>query len=239
MCVSESVHVGRTVGSGPRALVRRCETGAEKPALSRLPRGVRVVSSTRRQPALAIRAGRRVGPRPGGCARRLRFGSQDACSTHRSRRWVSVRCRHFCRDRRAGRSGGDRITRSPAASRAGHRCPGRHAVRTGAGHRHRAAGSTLRRPAAATGDGEVRRLARSTSRGTIPVRLGDFTITDQLGRTFHPTLVLGETPPPSTLTAGTTEPSGHCRDAHRRRAPVLGADTGTPFVSWDFIVEND
>ncbi len=38
--------------------------------------------------------------------------------------------------------------------------------------------------------------------GSVPIRLDDFTITDQLGRTFHPTLVLNETPPPSTLTNG-------------------------------------
>jgi hypothetical protein len=76
--------------------------------------------------------------------------------------------------------------------------------------------------------------------GTIPVRLDDFTITDQLGRTFHPTLVLHETPPPSTVTAGRTlllhvtavMPTGEGR---LYWSPTRSA----PIVSWDFIVEND
>jgi hypothetical protein len=76
--------------------------------------------------------------------------------------------------------------------------------------------------------------------GTIPVRLDDFTITDQLGRTFHPTLVLHETPPPSTVSTGKTlslqvtavMPTGEGR--------IYWSPTkGTPFVGWDFIVEND
>jgi hypothetical protein len=76
--------------------------------------------------------------------------------------------------------------------------------------------------------------------GTIPVRLGDFTITDQLGRTFHPALVLHETPPSPTLTAGHTlnlqvnavMPTGEGR-------LYWSPTPGTPIVSWDFIVEND
>jgi hypothetical protein len=76
--------------------------------------------------------------------------------------------------------------------------------------------------------------------GTVPVRVDDFTITDQLGRTFHPTLVLNETPPPSTLTGGhdlnlqvtAVMPTGEGR--------LYWAPThGSPFVGWDFIVEND
>jgi hypothetical protein len=76
--------------------------------------------------------------------------------------------------------------------------------------------------------------------GTVPVRLDDFTITDQLGRTFHPTLVLNETPPPSTLTSGqglnlqvtAVMPTGEGR--------LYWAPTeSNPFVGWDFIVEND
>lgn len=76
--------------------------------------------------------------------------------------------------------------------------------------------------------------------GTVPVRLDDFTITDQLGRTFHPTLVLNETPPPSTLT------SGHDLDLQVTAVMPIGegrlywAPTqSSPFVGWDFIVEND
>jgi hypothetical protein len=76
--------------------------------------------------------------------------------------------------------------------------------------------------------------------GTVPVRLDDFTITDQLGRTFHPTLVRGETPPPSTLT------DGHELNLHVTAVMPTGegrlywAPThSSPFVGWDFIVEND
>jgi hypothetical protein len=76
--------------------------------------------------------------------------------------------------------------------------------------------------------------------GSVPIRLDDFTITDQLGRTFHPTLVRGETPPPSTLTDG--------HDLDLQVTAVMPTGEGrlywaptqsTPFVGWDFIVEND
>ena len=76
--------------------------------------------------------------------------------------------------------------------------------------------------------------------GTVPVRLNDSTITDQLGRNFHPTLVLHEAPPPSTVTAG------HTLDFQVTAVMPIGegrlywAPTqSTPFVGWDFIVEND
>lgn len=77
-------------------------------------------------------------------------------------------------------------------------------------------------------------------RGTVPIRLSDITITDQLGRTFHPALVHGERPLPSRLTAGHTldfqvtavMPTGEGR--------LYWAPTrGTPYVGWDFVVEND
>ncbi len=76
--------------------------------------------------------------------------------------------------------------------------------------------------------------------GQIPIRLADFTITDQLGRTFHPTFVHGRTPPPGTATAGRTTtfqvtavmPTGEGR-LYWSPAP------GEPVVGWDFIVEND
>jgi hypothetical protein len=76
--------------------------------------------------------------------------------------------------------------------------------------------------------------------GTIPIQLADFTITDQLGRTFAPTLVLGETPPPATVAAGATVdfqvnavmPTGEGR-------LYWSAGGGSPLVGWDFIVEND
>jgi hypothetical protein len=76
--------------------------------------------------------------------------------------------------------------------------------------------------------------------GTIPVRLADFTITDQLGRTFHPTLVAHEAAPPASLSTGhdltfrvnAVMPTGEGR---LHWSPAARA----PLVSWDFIVEND
>ena len=76
--------------------------------------------------------------------------------------------------------------------------------------------------------------------GMVPVRLADFTITDQLGRTFEPTLVVGEAAPPATAPAGAgltfrltaVMPTGEGR-LHWSPAG------GQPIVSWDFIVEND
>ena len=76
--------------------------------------------------------------------------------------------------------------------------------------------------------------------GTVPVRLSDFSITDQLGRTFLPTLVEGEAPPPATVPAGATVsfhltavmPTGEGR---MHWAP----GGGQPVISWDFVVEND
>jgi hypothetical protein len=76
--------------------------------------------------------------------------------------------------------------------------------------------------------------------GTIPVRLADFTITDQLGRTFHPDLVRHEAPPPATITAG--------QSLTLRVTAVMPTGEGRLYwsparsariVSWDFIVEND
>ncbi|MGN6609213.1 MAG: hypothetical protein ACTHMS_19645 [Jatrophihabitans sp.] len=76
--------------------------------------------------------------------------------------------------------------------------------------------------------------------GTVPLRLADFTITDQLGRSFHPTLPVGEAPPPATLSAAhdltfrvtAVMPTGEGR--------IYWAPAGgSPIVGWDFIVEND
>lgn len=81
-------------------------------------------------------------------------------------------------------------------------------------------------------------LARAS--GAVPVRPSDFTITDQLGRTFVPTLVTGEAVPPAAVPAGGTVgfrlnavlPTGEGR--------IHWAPGGGPAVaSWDFIVEND
>lgn len=76
--------------------------------------------------------------------------------------------------------------------------------------------------------------------GTIPITPADLTITDQLGRSFHPILVAGEKQPPPTLAAGRSltfhvtavMPTGEGRIywSPTRHHPVVG---------WDFIVEND
>lgn len=81
-------------------------------------------------------------------------------------------------------------------------------------------------------------LARAS--GTVPVRPSDFTVTDQLGRTFTPTLVTGEPAPPATVASGSAVnfeltavlPVG---EGEVHWAPAGGA----PVVSWDFIVEDD
>jgi hypothetical protein len=76
--------------------------------------------------------------------------------------------------------------------------------------------------------------------GTVPIRLADFSITDQDGRNFHPTFVHGVTPPPSSVTTG--------KDLTFQVTAVMPSGEGRlywspaktqPIVSWDFIVEND
>jgi hypothetical protein len=92
-------------------------------------------------------------------------------------------------------------------------------------------------PPAVTATFEV---SLANAAGSIPVRLSDFILTDQLGRSFHPTLVENEAPPPATLTGGTT--------THFEVTAVMPTGEGrlywapthaTPIVGWDFIVEND
>ena len=79
-------------------------------------------------------------------------------------------------------------------------------------------------------------LGRTT--GAVPVRLADFSVTDQLGRTYHLTPTAGEKLPASLPARGasfrlsTVMPTGEGR---LHWAPGGGA----PVVSWDFIVEND
>lgn len=83
-------------------------------------------------------------------------------------------------------------------------------------------------------------ISLSQASGRIPIRLRDFTITDQLGRTFRTSLVAGEKPPPAVVSPGRTVafrvtavmPTGEGR---LHWSPTRGA----PVVSWDFIVEND
>lgn len=83
-------------------------------------------------------------------------------------------------------------------------------------------------------------VSLSNASGDIPIQLSDFTITDQLGRTFHPTLVDSERPPPDTISDGHTTmfqvtavmPTGEGR--------LYWSPThGSPIAGWDFIVEND
>ena len=78
--------------------------------------------------------------------------------------------------------------------------------------------------------------------GTVPIRLSDFTITDQLGRTFRPTLVTGEPAPPADAPTGSPAPLTFrltavmpTGEGRLHWSPTGGA----PLVSWDFIVEND
>lgn len=76
--------------------------------------------------------------------------------------------------------------------------------------------------------------------GTVPVRLDDFTITDQLGRTFHPTLVQHAAPPPSTLRTGQTADFKLTAVMPTGEGRLYWSPTGSnPYVGWDFIVEND
>ena len=76
--------------------------------------------------------------------------------------------------------------------------------------------------------------------GTVPLTASAFTITDQLGRSFRPSLVAGEVPPPTpvpadravTLQLTAVMPTGEGR--------IYWSPTGgAPIVGWDFIVEND
>jgi hypothetical protein len=76
--------------------------------------------------------------------------------------------------------------------------------------------------------------------GDIPISLADFSITDQLGRSFHPTLVDNEAPLPSMLTAGRTTTFKVTAVMPTGEGRILWSPThGSPIVGWDFIVEND
>jgi hypothetical protein len=66
--------------------------------------------------------------------------------------------------------------------------------------------------------------------GSVPVCLGDFTITDQLGRTFVPSLVAGEANVAFRVNAVLAPGEGRI---HWRPAGTA------PVVTWDFVVEND
>jgi hypothetical protein len=76
--------------------------------------------------------------------------------------------------------------------------------------------------------------------GDVPVRLADFTITDQLGRSFHPDLVQHEKPPPAEVSAphsASFEVTAVMPTGEGRLDWSPGG--GRPLVSWDFVVEND
>jgi hypothetical protein len=76
--------------------------------------------------------------------------------------------------------------------------------------------------------------------GTLPVRLPGFTITDQLGRTFQPSLPVGAKALARSISTGhgltfkltAVMPTGEGRIYWSPRRH-------TPMVGWDFIVEND
>jgi hypothetical protein len=82
-------------------------------------------------------------------------------------------------------------------------------------------------------------ITLSHSSGTVPISLSDFSITDQLGRTFQPTFVVGEEPPPASVAPGSTVtfqlnavlPTGDGR--------IHWSPGGQPIVTWDFVVEDD
>lgn len=81
-------------------------------------------------------------------------------------------------------------------------------------------------------------LAAAT--GQIPIRLSDFTITDQLGRSFHPTLVAREADPPKTAPAGRTTTFSLTAVMPTGEGRIYWSPAGaSPIVGWDFIVEND
>lgn len=83
-------------------------------------------------------------------------------------------------------------------------------------------------------------LSLSDASGNVPVRVSDFTITDQLGRTFSPTLVVGEKPPPAMVSPGQVVKLRLTAVLPTGEGSIHWAPTGTrPLVSWDFIVEND
>ena len=76
--------------------------------------------------------------------------------------------------------------------------------------------------------------------GDVPIKLTDFDITDQLGRTFHPSLVEHEASLPGALTAGRTTTFKVTAVMPTGEGRILWAPThGNPIVGWDFIVEND
>lgn len=82
-------------------------------------------------------------------------------------------------------------------------------------------------------------VALSHASGSVPVRLSDFTITDQLGRTFEPTLVVGEKHPPATVSPGATVTFQVTAVMPTGEGRIHWSPGGKLVASWDFIVEND
>jgi hypothetical protein len=73
----------------------------------------------------------------------------------------------------------------------------------------------------------------------VPVSLADFSITDQLGRTFEPSFVTGEAVPPATVLPGTTVTFQVTAVVPTGEGRIHWSPGGKPIVSWDFIVEDD
>ena len=75
--------------------------------------------------------------------------------------------------------------------------------------------------------------------GTVPVRVGDFTIRDQTGRLVAPLLVQGESPPPPAAPDGGTLRFQLTAVLPVGEGTLRWAPGGQPTVTWDFVVEND
>ncbi|HET9691181.1 MAG TPA: hypothetical protein VFP61_08505 [Acidimicrobiales bacterium] len=76
--------------------------------------------------------------------------------------------------------------------------------------------------------------------GFVPVHVADFTVTDQLGRTFTPSLVEGAAPPPATAARGGTVTFRLTAVMPTGEGRLHWSPGGGPaLVSWDFVVEDD
>jgi hypothetical protein len=83
-------------------------------------------------------------------------------------------------------------------------------------------------------------IALTDVAGSIPVRLTDFSITDQLGRTFRPSLVVHERAPARRISTGRSENFQVTAVLPTGAGRLHWSPSGdAPVVSWDFIVEND
>ena len=75
--------------------------------------------------------------------------------------------------------------------------------------------------------------------GKVRIRLADFIITDQLGRSFHPSLPAHAPALPASVSGGRTVTFHLTAVMPTGEGRIYWAPGGTPIVGWDFIVEND